>query len=250
MGLFDKKECCICGGKAGMLTRTKLMDGSFLCGDCVAKCSPNLDYKAFSQMGKDKVLAAMQNIEESEALYQNQFQATETIANIVEVDRRNNWWTIKNQRMHDVIRFDQIASWQLILDTVAKSEEEMKEMKPSVMPPRSDMPTCRSDHKISKMYIRVTLNHPILLHIDVNVMTALIVTEYDIQEGYRKAFELYSLFESAKYQAQANMYAQPAAAAAAPASVADELKKFKELLDMGILTQEEFDAKKRQLLGL
>ena len=33
-------------------------------------------------------------------------------------------------------------------------------------------------------------------------------------------------------------------------SAADELKKFKELLDMGVLTQEEFDAKKKQLLGL
>ena len=37
---------------------------------------------------------------------------------------------------------------------------------------------------------------------------------------------------------------------AAPTSAADELKKFKELLDMGIITQEEFDAKKKQLLGL
>ncbi len=33
-------------------------------------------------------------------------------------------------------------------------------------------------------------------------------------------------------------------------SVADELKKFKDLLDSGIITQEEFDAKKKQLLGL
>ena len=32
-------------------------------------------------------------------------------------------------------------------------------------------------------------------------------------------------------------------------SVADELKKYKELLDMGVLTQEEFNAKKKQLLG-
>lgn len=36
----------------------------------------------------------------------------------------------------------------------------------------------------------------------------------------------------------------------APVSAADELKKFKELLDMGVITQEEFDAKKKQLLGL
>lgn len=33
-------------------------------------------------------------------------------------------------------------------------------------------------------------------------------------------------------------------------SNADELKKYKDLLDEGIITQEEFDAKKKQLLGL
>ena len=35
-----------------------------------------------------------------------------------------------------------------------------------------------------------------------------------------------------------------------PQSNADELKKYKELLDTGTITQEEFDAKKNQLLGL
>ena len=38
----------------------------------------------------------------------------------------------------------------------------------------------------------------------------------------------------------------------APSAVssADELKKFKELLDMGVITQEEFDEKKKQILGI
>ncbi len=35
-----------------------------------------------------------------------------------------------------------------------------------------------------------------------------------------------------------------------PQSNADELKKYKELLNSGIISQEEFDAKKKQLLGL
>ncbi|EJE98221.1 SHOCT domain-containing protein [Liquorilactobacillus mali] len=35
-----------------------------------------------------------------------------------------------------------------------------------------------------------------------------------------------------------------------PSSVADEIKKFKELADSGVITQEEFEAKKKQLLGL
>ena len=43
-----------------------------------------------------------------------------------------------------------------------------------------------------------------------------------------------------------------ASAAPAPstASIVEELKSLKELVDLGILTQEEFDAKKKQLLGL
>ena len=33
-------------------------------------------------------------------------------------------------------------------------------------------------------------------------------------------------------------------------STADELRKYKELLDMGAITQEEFEAKKKELLNL
>lgn len=53
---------------------------------------------------------------------------------------------------------------------------------------------------------------------------------------------------------QAPQYSQPQEAAYAQpqtaSSVADELKTYKDLLDSGVLTQEEFDAKKKQLLGL
>lgn len=42
----------------------------------------------------------------------------------------------------------------------------------------------------------------------------------------------------------------PSATVSSPFSVADELLKFKQLLDMGALTQEEFDAKKKELLNL
>ena len=39
-------------------------------------------------------------------------------------------------------------------------------------------------------------------------------------------------------------------AASATTSAADEIMKYKQLLDAGAITQEEFDAKKKQLLGL
>lgn len=46
-------------------------------------------------------------------------------------------------------------------------------------------------------------------------------------------------------QDRSEEYKKPAAN-----SSADELKKYKELLDSGVITQEEFDKKKKQLLGL
>ena len=53
---------------------------------------------------------------------------------------------------------------------------------------------------------------------------------------------------------QAAQYVQPTPVQSQPVqSVVDEtelLKKYKDLLDTGVITQEEFDAKKKQILGL
>lgn len=51
-------------------------------------------------------------------------------------------------------------------------------------------------------------------------------------------------------QTQQNATSQPAPAAPTPDSSLDSLRNLKALLDEGILTQEEFDAKKKQILGL
>ena len=44
--------------------------------------------------------------------------------------------------------------------------------------------------------------------------------------------------------------AQPTQSASTNGSEAEQLKRLKDLLDSGVLTQEEFDAKKKQILGL
>lgn len=46
------------------------------------------------------------------------------------------------------------------------------------------------------------------------------------------------------------VYEQPAAPAAAQDPVVAQLEQLAQLKDQGILTQEEFDAKKKQLLGI
>ena len=50
---------------------------------------------------------------------------------------------------------------------------------------------------------------------------------------------------------RAQQEAQPAAAAEAPAQDAvSQLKQYKQLLDEGVITQADFDAKKKQIMGL
>jgi membrane protease subunit (stomatin/prohibitin family) len=50
-------------------------------------------------------------------------------------------------------------------------------------------------------------------------------------------------------QAQQNQAQAPAAPVAAQVDVVDQLKRFAELRDQGILTEEEFAAQKAKLLG-
>lgn len=52
------------------------------------------------------------------------------------------------------------------------------------------------------------------------------------------------------FQLQKTDFTNKGAPASQQTSNADELKKFKALLDTGVITQEEFAAKKKQLLGL
>lgn len=51
-------------------------------------------------------------------------------------------------------------------------------------------------------------------------------------------------------QSKVPAQAQPTIIKEASQSNLDELKKLKDLLDMGVISQEEFEAKKKQLLGL
>ena len=52
------------------------------------------------------------------------------------------------------------------------------------------------------------------------------------------------------YKSQKNIQPQTQVYATQPYSPADEIKKYKELLDLDIITKEEFELKKKQLLNL
>lgn len=62
--------------------------------------------------------------------------------------------------------------------------------------------------------------------------------------------EIYTIINDLLIKRQQEKAATSTTVIAPASDEADQLKKYKDLLDSGVITQEEFDAKKKQLLGL
>ena len=78
-----------------------------------------------------------------------------------------------------------------------------------------------------------------------NTMETLTISSKNIDKTINALRELIPSKEESVVQIETNKSSN-----VATVSSADELKKFKDLLDSGVITQEEFDTKKKQLLGL
>ena len=82
----------------------------------------------------------------------------------------------------------------------------------------------------------------------ITVATSSGITKFALIKNYA---EIGNVLSQKINERQENTVNQTTVSAPAPqTSAMDEFKKLKELLDAGIITQEEFDAKKKQLLGL
>ena len=85
-------------------------------------------------------------------------------------------------------------------------------------------------------------------HIQIQTMTK----TYDVMINYKKEIiqKAQVVFDNARNSFFSSSSASDEVAKQPPVSAADEIKKYKELLDIGAITQAEFDKKKAQLLGI
>ncbi len=279
MGLFSKQECVLCGGKAGMLTRVKLVNGDYICGDCRDRMSANVS--GIGDMTLEEVEEQIRIKEENDRRFNEEFNVTrrfdfDSRHPMMAVDDDTGEFAILTDKKPDIYSFDQVISYNVDLNTRALTEEERKK-KPgsgSVLfdvvdfflsddfgTRFPDLPRCPRDRKVSSMYFDIHFGpNPFnteKLHID--MMPGWLNSEGDIEKAYICANEMYQCLKEYKNgtRTASNEDSMDRAAfsggdqsVAAAGDVAEQLKKMKELLDMGILTPEEFDAKKRQILGI
>ena len=72
MGLFSKEACEICGKESGVLSRTKLQDGKYVCSDCLKNASA---YYPAARYDFEKLKKHLEHMERENELYEKEFKS-------------------------------------------------------------------------------------------------------------------------------------------------------------------------------
>lgn len=279
------KECAICKNTIGAITsRAKLKDG-YVCDKChiemvgksilvtpvselkkYSKCTAEefpaqaketamLISSAVSDM-KNSFAEAKTAFAELKGVFSDDFNPTKKIGDISFDDNTMRFSIPKTKHTKEIYHYDQIVDVELLEDgaTVAKSGlgravaggilfGGVGAIVGGVTGGRKTKDVCKS------LQIKITLrNSPVpaeyIKFIDFETKKSGII----YQSNIKLAQDTMSALQLAVDMAGVNTpEPQPVQTGV---SAADEIRKYKSLLDDGIITEEEFTAKKKQLLGL
>ena len=252
MGIFSSTKCCICGNKATGENKVKLAERLLLCADCRKKCSPDLNPPLYAELTSKQILDDMRVYAENRAEYADIFKPDTIIKpshaicnDVLRVDMQNCLWSSGASDEPEVFTFEQIKNYKLKLYTRDVRQDQNY---PTVPASRPDFPTCPSKSQITAMSIEVEVDHPYLKYVTLWPMDVFIPEVTDVISGYAISDEVYGIFESMMSGGKEALHTRTWDEEFGEA--AETLKKLKELMDTGIITQEEFNEKKRQLLNM
>ena len=250
MGLFggDKEVCAICGGKLSLLTSAKAADGK-ICHECHEKCTPLM------QIGTKTISEIKSNIAEREALVDD-FSPTDVAAQYLQIDKNSKTWRCpglySKKKVPDVFKFSDLLNYELIEDGTSITKGGLgSAIAGGFLFGGAGAIVgggLGKKHKdiCSSMSIMVSVRNPYISTFEIK----LISTEtkkggliYKMtKETANKIIALFSVISGMSENSDGQQ--------SRPASSADEILKYKQLADSGVITQDEFEAKKKQLLGL
>lgn len=282
MGLFggtkEKKPCACCGKQLGMLNGDIVLADGEICFDCWKNAGFGLstltaskytlaqleehrketEAKRAEEALKKKEaadeLAALKSVVPEKTIGPVAFNDTVGVAKVTHPN------TFEPDQY---FRYRQILDFELLEDgeTVSKSKGGLGSavVGGMLLGPAGAIVGAAVGGKKTKtknvctsMKVKITLrdNHPDAVYVNL-ITKETKCSSWAYEAAAKQAQDILSALQVAADKAAGEAAAQASAPAlsAAP-SAADELMKFKQLLDAGAITQEEFDAKKKQLLGL
>ena len=252
--VFGKKEMCsICGSKPGVLTKAFLKDG-VICGSCAEQCCQHLSRPQQRTVAniKDHIAYCAKN---REAL--KYFQPTDQAGELY-VDSIHKIWYIDDTRRKDIrnpliLKYAQLLDYSVTEDgeTIHKSGAGRAVagglLFGGIGLVAGGLSGRKTKEVISKMTITVMIDSEWIDSIDIPIITTEVKKGgwmYNLaKDTFNKTTALLDRILSENRQPTLSEQAQKG-------SAADEIQKYKQLLDCGAITQEEFEKMKTKLLNL
>lgn len=269
MGFFDLKAICsICDKEIG-LNRHQIANKGWICPECFKKCGGFRTAKPVLRMTAEEIKIAImdrqanidaalvtQNVEQAELMT---FIPTKKIGALIEFDDNQQKWLVPDgffgkKKNPKIYQYSDIIDFELLEDGESITKGGLGRavaggvlfggigaVVGGVTGGKKSKTIC------TNLKIKITIkdiNNPTVY---INFITSSTKKNSIIYKTmYNSAQECLSVLQLITSSQEV-----PEGDKATPvASSADEILKFKNLLDSGVITQEEFDGKKKQLLGL
>lgn len=249
------KECLACGKSMGAFTGKVAIADGHVCTDCWNKAGLENSVNAL-MAGKQYSGATIKEMiavkERNQALIDN-FKATSKAGMLSFDDNTKTFIIAKSRRQQDLYYYNQVVDFELLEDgeTITKGGlgraavggllfGGVGAIVGGITGGKKSKAVCKS------MQVKITLRNSPKQTEYLSFITAETKTNSIIYKTAQKsAQDVLSALQLAVDKASIEV---PAATQAT--SGADEILKYKSLLDAGIITEEEFKAKKAQILGL
>lgn len=261
MALFKKEICPVCGNVAKGLPMVKIKGNQRLCSNCTIRVDMTPAMMPFQTVENIKEHFAYR--EENMKIFQN-FSPTKGIKcgdlyYLREDENMRKWYC----SVHEEPKNPQLFEYDEIIDYVLTENGEQiakggvgAAVTGGVMfggvgaIVGSNVGKKKTQTIVNDICLNVSLKHKYIQRLEIHFIPGgRTVKAGDIlYNAYKNtANEAVAFFDNLCSKAKA---ASISLNQSAVTSSADEILKFKNLLDAGIITQEEFEAKKKELLGL
>lgn len=269
---MGKNICGICNTQLGFLdSKYKIADSEIICVQCMTKAGGINQISAMKNMTADTIKKQIKELEEKEEERKEKiknFKTTKQIQQYLYIDEEKQQWVIpkgvfaKKIENSTIYEYSDIIDFELMEDgnTVSKGGlgravaggllfGGVGAIVGGVTGGKKAKQTCTS------LRIKITINdlrNPVIY---ISFITAEVKKQSILYtSAYHTAQEVMSMLqvmcETKKINQFNEIKEKNNKKETEDVNVADEIKKFKELLDMEAITQEEFDYKKKELLKL
>lgn len=258
------KNCVLCGKKTSLLERVKLNSGLYICTECTKK----LNFTS----GWDKNTLKISSVEEIEArvkfvkkdLSENEeriseFKANTQFGGLIWFDDEHDWFVLPKgtfkYKIDDcyVFKYEEILSYELLEDGESINKGGLGKALVGgavfgVAGAVAGGSSKRTHGVCTNIQIKITttnIDRPVIY---VNII------DFEIKKKSNTYKKLYNIAQNvmSKLNIITDELEQNGKEVEVTntISVTEEIKKFKELLDMGAISQEEFNKQKEKLLNV